>query len=215
MSIRVLIADDHRLFREGIEKLITASPDIDVVGHAENGKEAIEQVKKLSPDVIVLDLNMPDMNGVEVIKALHKESIDVKALVVSMHSNSFYIINTLEAGGLGYLLKDCAYEQLIDAIGVVSQGKKYLCSSVTEILINDYLKRGKDIDHNGESLTKKELDVLKSIALGKSTREISESMVISIKTVNTHKVNILEKLQLKTTADIIKYAIKKGIVSLD
>ncbi|MDP2336358.1 MAG: response regulator transcription factor [Bacteroidota bacterium] len=214
MSIRILIADDHQLFREGIVTLLSASPQIEIVDQAENGQEAIEKAKKLKPDIVIMDLSMPVINGVDATRILHKELPGIRVLALSMHCDKHYIKEALEAGVSGYLFKNCTYDQLIEAINTVYQGEKYLSAKITEVLIRDYLSKEEEVHDNSEELSERESEILKLMAEGKSTREISDVLFISVKTVGTHKQHILEKLNLKSTADLIKYAIKKGIVGL-
>lgn len=213
MPIRILITDDHQLFREGISNLLSASPQIEIVGQAENGQQAIEKARQLKPDIVMMDLSLPLINGVEATRILQKELPQTKILVLSMHAEKNYIKEALEAGAAGYLSKDCTYDQLIEAINSVHQGKKYLSGNITEVLIQDYLNKEAVPEIKAE-LSERESEILKLIAEGKTTREMADVLFISVKTVGTHKQHILENLQLKTTADLIKYAIKKGIVSL-
>ena len=215
MPIRILITDDHQLFREGIVNLLSDSSHIEIVGQAENGQEAIEKARELKPDIVIMDIGMPVLNGVDAICILHKELTDMRVIVLSMHSNKLYIKKALEAGADGYLFKNCTYDQLLEAINSVYQGKKYLSDKITEVLIQDYLSKEKEINHNSQELSERESEILKLIAEGKSAREISELLFISVKTVGTHKQHILKKLNLKSSADLIKYAIKKGIVGLE
>lgn len=213
MTIQILITDDHQLFREGIANLLSASPHIDIVGWAENGQQAIEKARKLMPDIVIMDLSLPVINGVDATRILTKELPATKILVLSMHAEKNYIKEALEAGAFGYLFKNCTYDQLIEAINTVHQGKKYLSDKITEVLIEDYLNK-EAVSESGPELSEREAEILKLIAEGKTTREIADLLFISIKTVGTHKQHILENLKLKSTADLIKYAIKKGIVSL-
>lgn len=215
MTIRILITDDHQLFREGIANLLSASPQIEIVGQAENGQQAIEKAKQLKPDIVIMDLSLPVVNGVDATRILHKEVPATKVLVLSMHADKNYIKEALEAGASGYLFKDCTYDQLIEAINTVYQGKKYLSNKITEVLIHDYLNRDEVTPDNDQGLSERESEILRLIAEGKSTREIADSLFISVKTVGTHKQHVLEKLNLQSTAGLIKYAIKKGIVGLD
>lgn len=214
MSIRILIADDHQLFREGIANLLSASLQIEIVGQAENGQEAIEKAKNLKPDIVIMDLSMPVINGVDATRILHKELPETRVLVLSMHCDKHYIKEALEAGASGYLFKNCTYDQLIEAVNTVYRGKKYLSDKITEVLIQDYLSKEEKVCDNSQELSERESEILKLKAEGKSTREISDMLFISVKTVGTHKQHILEKLNLKSIADLIKYAIKKGIVEL-
>jgi len=214
MSIQILITDDHQLFREGIVNLLAASPEIKIVGQAGNGLEAIEMSRTLNPDVVIMDLSLPVINGVDATRILHQELPAIRILVLSMHADKHFIKEALEAGASGYLSKNCTYSQLIDAINTVYQGKKYLSAKITEVLIDDYLNKDEDAMGIQQELTERESEILKLIAEGVSARDISTQLFISVKTVGTHKQHILDKLNLKSTVDIIKYAIKKGIISL-
>ncbi len=215
MKIKVLIADDHQLFRQGLINLLSESQEINLVGHADNGKDAYEKAVIYSPDVILMDISMPVMGGEEATRLVKKQMPQVKVIALTMHSDKHYIKSMLEAGVDGYLFKNCTYNQLIDAIKTVSSGKKYLSGDITETLINDYLNKETDKENNQSELTERELDVLKLYAEGKTTREISDTLFVSIKTVGTHRQHIMEKLDIKTTVEMIKYALKKGIITLD
>lgn len=214
MPIRILIADDHQLFREGLTQLM-ADPAIEVVGYAENGKEAVSRSKELKPDIVIMDIGMKIMNGIEATQLLQKEQPNVKVIGLSMHADNNYIKAMLEAGAWGYLLKNCSYQQLMDALFSVFKGNKYLSDEITDIVINNYLTTQNHNHHHSSELTEREYDVLKQYGKGKSTREIADTLFISEKTVATHKQHILKKLDLKSSADLIKYALKNGIVSMD
>jgi two-component system response regulator NreC len=214
MPIRVIIADDHQLFREGLVNLLSESKNIEIVAEAENGKEAIIKARELNPDIVIMDIGMPVLNGVEATGKLLKESPDMKVIALSMHSDKQYIKGMLEAGASGYLFKNCTYNELIEAINTVFAGKKYLSDQITEIVIQDYLGKEEVTQNNDPELTERESEILKLIAEGKQTREISDLLFVSVKTIGTHKQHILEKLNLKTTTDLVKYAIKKGIITL-
>jgi len=214
MGIKVLIADDHQLFREGLVNLLSTASDIEVIAEAKDGNETTEKTVQLKPDVALIDIGMPGMNGIEATKILKKEIPAVKIIAVSMHSDKQFVKGILEAGADGYLLKNCTYRQLIDAIYSVFSGKKYLSDEITGMVIKGYLEPS-DADSEGDvELSERENEILKLYAEGKSTREISEKLFISIKTVGTHKQHILEKLELKSNADMVKYAIKKGLIQL-
>ncbi len=214
MGIKVLIADDHQLFREGLVNLISSAPDIEVIGEAKDGKEAVEKTKSLQPGVVLLDIGMPRMNGIEATRIIKKQIPQVKVIAVSMHSDRQFVKGILEAGADGYLLKNCTYRQLIDAIESVVDGKKYLSEDITEMVIQGYLDPADEAAANQPELSERELEILKLYAEGKSTREISEKLFISVKTVGTHKQHIFEKLDLKSNADMVKYAIKEGLIQL-
>lgn len=213
MTIKVLIADDHQLFREGLVNLISSAPDIEVIGEAKDGLEATKKAKKLKPDLILIDIGMPNMNGIEATKTIKRDDPAIKIIAVSMHSDRQFVKGVLEAGADGYLLKNCTYRQLIDAIQSVVSGKKYLSDDITEMVIQGYLDPEEDME-NKNDLSEREMEVLKLYAEGKSTREISERLFISVKTVGTHKQHIFEKLGIKSNADMIKYAIKEGLIQL-
>jgi DNA-binding NarL/FixJ family response regulator len=214
MTIKVLIADDHQLFREGLVNLISSAPDIEVIAEAKDGKEATEKTKQLKPDVVLIDIGMPEMNGIEATRILKKQQSGVKVIAVSMHSDRQFVKGILEAGADGYLLKNCTYRQLIDAILSVVEGKKYLSDDITEMVIKGYLDPAEDVHDNQSELSEREKEILKLYAEGKSTREISEKLFISVKTVGTHKQHIFEKLGLKSNADMVKFAIKEGLIQL-
>lgn len=215
MSVKIIIADDHQLFREGLVNLLSNTPDIEIIAQAEDGKDALHKARKLSPDIILMDIAMPVMTGVRATELLSKELPDIKVIALSMHSDKEYIKGILEAGASGYLFKNCTYNQLIEAINTVSAGKKYLSDKITEVLIEDYIGKEAETDTELANLSKREQEVLKLLAEGKSVREISELLFLSVKTVGTHKQNIFDKLKLKSTADLVKYALKQGIISLE
>lgn len=215
MKIKVLIADDHQLFREGLINLLSESSEIDLIGYADNGKDAYEKAVIYNPNVILMDISMPVMGGEEATRLIKKQIPAIKVIALTMHSDKHYIKSMLEAGVDGYLFKNCTYNQLIEAIKTVVSGKKYLSGDITETLIDDYLNQETDKESEDSDLTERELEVLKLYAEGKTTREISEALFVSIKTVGTHRQHIMEKLDIKTTVEMIKYALKKGIISLD
>lgn len=215
MAIKILIADDHQLFREGLINLLADTPEIQIVAHAENGKTAIEKAIDYHPDIVIMDIGMPVLNGIETTKLLKDKMPKIKVIALSMHSDKQYIKGMLEAGASGYLLKSCTYNQLIEAVNTVYSGKKYLSDEITDVIIDNYLGKETAASSHGTKLSGRESEVLKLFAEGKSSREISELLFISIKTVGTHRQHILEKLELKTITDIVKYALKKGIIPLE
>jgi len=212
MKIKVLIADDHQLFREGISNLLFPQENIEVIAQAENGLVAVNKVKQYKPNVVLLDIAMPEMNGIEACKKIKNLSPDTKIVTVSMYSDRQYVKGVLEAGADGYLLKNCTLRQLTDAIQSVYQGKKYLSEDITEMVISGYLTAGKADEDEFKTLSEREKEIFILLAKGKSTKEISEKLFISVKTVGTHKQNILDKMNMNTNADIVKYALKKGLI---
>ncbi len=215
MKIKLIIADDHQLFREGLINLLQSAENIEVIAQAENGQDAIDKVKHFKPDVLLIDIAMKGMNGIEATKHLKVQTPELKIIAVSMHSDKQYVKGMLEAGADGYLLKNCTYRQLTDAIQSTYQGKKFLSEDITEIVIDGYLHSTPEDSDNYTQLSEREKEIFILLAEGHSTREIGEQLFISVKTVGTHKQNILEKLELKTNSDIVKYALKKGLISLD
>lgn len=214
MKIKVMIADDHLLFREGLVQLLLASPDIEVVAQAKDGKDAIEKARQFAPEVILIDIGMPVMNGIEATRLIKQEMPDVKVIAVSMHSDKQYVSGILKAGADGYLLKNTTYEQLTDAIKSVHKGKKTLSDDIANVVISGYLQPSLGEADDLENLSEREREVLQLYAEGKTTREIAEQLFISIKTVGTHKQHIQKKLDLYSTTDMIKYALKKGLISM-
>ena len=213
MKIKILIADDHQLFRDGIENLLSNSDAIQIIGQAATGKETLKLVKDLLPDIVLLDIGMPEMNGIQAAEKISKDFPDVRIIALSMYADKMNVKKMLESGAMAYLFKDCTYSQLIEAIQLVHSGKRFLSSTISDLLINDYL--GVEDEKNKESdLSDREYEVLKLIAEGCTTREIAEKLFVSVKTIGTHKQNILEKLDLKTNADIIKYSLKNGLIAL-
>lgn len=214
MKIRLMIADDHQLFREGLVNLLSDTNDIEIVGQACDGKEAIEMAEKLTPEIVIMDIGMPIYNGIEAASILKKKFPEMKIIALSMHSEKHYVKEMLEAGASGYLFKNCTYQQLIEGIHTVFAGKKYLSDTITEVLIHDYLNKTEDTKPSLPNLplSPRETEILKLFASGKSTKEIANQLFVSIKTVGTHKQHILEKLELKSTTDLVKYAIKYKLI---
>jgi DNA-binding NarL/FixJ family response regulator len=215
MKIKVLVVDDHQLFREGIVTLLFSAENIEVIAQAEDGLDAIEKAKHYKPDVVLLDITMPRMNGIEATKKLKALMPGIKIVSLSMHSEKQYVKGVLEAGADGYLLKNCTNRQLTDAIQSVYDGKKYLSEDITGMVISGYLAPSNSEASEYEKLSVREKEIFHLFAEGKTTREISDVLFISVKTVNTHKQNILVKLELKSNTDIVKYALKNGLINLD
>lgn len=216
MVITILIVDDHQLFRQGLIKMLGGVDDFEVLAEARNGTEAIEKTRILKPDVILMDIGMPEISGVEATRYIRQHYPETKIIALTMHADKHYVQAMLAAGVHGYLFKNCTYAQLVEGITQVHQGKKYLDGMSTEILIDSYLGQDEQeaSQHQDPRLSGREFEVLKLYAEGKSTKEISERLFISVKTVGSHKQNICEKLGLSSTADMIKYALRNGITEL-
>ena len=214
MAITILIADDHQLFREGLVNLINGNNGMEIIGQAENGRQVVDMASEMDPDVILMDIGMPEINGIEATRILKKNRPGMKIIALSMHSDKQYIKGMLEIGASGYLLKNSTVDQTIEAIRTVYKGKKYLSSTITEALINNYLGKDRRNGFDAGELTNREFQVLKMYAEGKETREIAKLLFLSVKTVGTHRQNICEKLSIRNTADMVKYAIKHEIIDL-
>jgi DNA-binding NarL/FixJ family response regulator len=213
---RVLLADDHKIIRDGLRSLLEKEKDMVVAGEAENGRQALQLTRKLNPDVIILDISMPDLNGIDAAKQILGEQPSVKIVALSMHSEKQYVEGMIKAGVSGYLLKDTAFEELVKAVRLVCAGKKYLSPDITDIVLRDYLSPPdvKDIEQ-APDLTLREREVLQLLAEGRATKEIAERLNISIKTVESHRKNIMSKLNLHTVAELTKYAVRHGITSIE
>ena len=217
-KIRILLADDHAILRAGLVRLLGEEKDIEVVGEAENGREAVQKVQELHPDIVLMDIGMPVMNGMEATKQIKKRDQDVKILVLTMHDNEEYLFQVLQAGAAGYVLKKAADSDLVNAIHVVSRGDCFLYPSAAKMVVEDYLEKlrhGQEPTSSYDTLTDREREILTHVAEGYTNREIAESLFISVKTAETHKANIMEKLNLHKRAELVKYAIKKGMLQVD
>lgn len=210
--IRVLLADDHAVLRAGLKALLNAEADIEVVGEAADGSEAVDRARALRPDVIVMDIQMPRMSGLDATKALRAEGSAAKILILTMHAESQYLLPLLEAGGGGYVLKSGADTELIEAIRTVHRGEVFLYPAATKLLVDGYLDRsGRDgVPYDG--LTEREREVLKLVAEGFSGTEIAEQLIISPKTVDTYRERIMQKLGVRHRYELVRYALRKGML---
>jgi two-component system response regulator NreC len=215
--ITVLLAEDHTIVRKGLRSLLDAEADIQVVGEAENGREAIDKVEQLLPDIVVMDIAMPGLNGLEATRQIKKRFPHVRILVLTVHTNEEYVLQILRAGASGYLVKQAAPTELISAIQAAHQGEAFLSPSISRKVVDDYILRAglTDEPDSFEKLTDREREVLQLIAEGASTREIAEQLHISVKTAETHRAHLMEKLDMRSTAELTQYAIRKGVISLD
>ncbi len=213
-KIRILLVDDHAILRAGLRALLRAEADIEVVDEASDGKEAVAKTEKLSPDIVLMDISMPVMNGLEATRRIHQSCPQVRVLVLTIHDNEEYLFQVLEAGGSGYLVKKSADTELISAIRAVHRGEAFLSPMAAKMVIGRYLHvvgRGEG-KQNYDELTSREKDVLKLIADGYTNQEIADHLIISVKTVETHRTHILKKLELHTRADLVKYARSHGLL---
>lgn len=216
MSIKILLADDHKIFREGIHSLLDKEPDMEVVAGADNGKETVRLAQELNPDVVVMDITMPDLNGIEATHQIKKKVPDVKVLCLSMHSDRKFVLEMFRAGASAYLLKNCAFKELTRAIHTVVANQFYVSPEITHIIIDESLANQTAVTSSIRSvLTAKELQVLQLIAEGHNIKEIALFLNKSAKTIETHRRRIMKKLNIHNVAGLIKYAISEGLTSLD
>ncbi|MBP1932697.1 response regulator [Ammoniphilus resinae] len=216
--IRLLIVDDHAVVRSGLSMLLGAKPNIKVVGEASEGNEAIEKAEELEPNVILMDLSMPHgKDGLTATTEIKKMFPKIAILILTMHDDEEYLFRVIQAGASGYILKSAPHDELVSAIESVSTGQAYLYPSATKKLMTEYLEKLKQGDNNDiyEHLSDREKEVLALIVKGYSNKEIAEQLVISVKTVETHKSNLMEKLKLKTRPELVKYAVKKGLLNYE
>ncbi len=214
-KIRILIADDHTILRQGIRSLLEREPDIQVIGEAEDGHTAIKLAGELQPDVVLMDISMPLLNGLEATRQIRRDSPSVKVLILSMYDNEDYIRQSLSAGAMGYILKDADVNELLAAIRAVYQNDAVLSPAITRLVIEDYLRWGdrSNVDLS-DGLSPREREVLQLIAEGHTNKQIAEILCISVKTVQAHRANIMSKLDLHDRSDLVKYAIRKKIIEI-
>ncbi len=216
-SVRLLLVDDHAVLRAGLRMLLSADPELQIVGEAETGSEGVRMAEELRPDVVLMDISMPDMNGIEATRRIKACCPDIAVLALTMHEDDQYFFEMLSAGASGYVPKRAAPNELIGAIHAVSGGGMFLFPSVARVLVNEYLQR-RDAPSAGargfEELTEREREVLALIAEGHSNQDIADALVISVKTVNRHRENIMAKLNLHSRVELVRYAIEKGLIEL-
>ncbi len=214
MSVKVFLADDHKMFREGLKAQLDNVEDMVVVGEASNGREAVNMLEELKPDIAVLDVAMPMLNGIEATRNVLKTSPDLKIVMLSMLADQMYVVEALKAGASGYLLKEESFNQLLEAINIVLSGKVFLSKSIEEVMMEDLVTqiRNGDMEKHIDPLTDREREVLQLIAEGKTSREAAEILSVSVSTVDTHRKKIMDKLSIHNTAGLVKYAIKNKII---
>lgn len=217
MNIRIFLADDHEMMREGLKALIDKEPELQVVGQADNGADTVEATSRLHPHVVVMDVAMPDLNGIEATRKIVDANPQTKVVALSGHANKEFVREMLTAGASAYVLKKRAYEELGRAIGEVMKGKKYLSPDIARGVVDDYIELSSGTVENPAFtvLTAREREILQQLAEGKTTKEMAHAMGVSVKTVETHRRNIMEKLDLHSVAELTKYAIREGVTSID
>ena len=216
MSTKVLLVDDHALIREGLRSLLEKQPDVQVVGEAEDGRKAKELVAELSPDIVIMDVTMPRLGGIEATRQITDEFPSVKVIALSIHSKRRFVADMLSAGAAGYILKECLFDELVQAIQAVAAGGRYLSPRITDVVVDDYVKRlSGGAESPLASLTGREREVLQLVAEGKSTKQIAVELHVSTKTIEANRRQIMEKLDMHSVAELTKYAIREGITALD
>ena len=216
MSIRVVLADDHRILREGLRSILEVEGDIEIVGEADNGRDTVKLVRQLEPEVVIMDVAMPDLNGVDATVQIKNADVESRILALSMHGDGQYVRGMLQAGASGYILKDCASEELATAIRTVMKGRVYVSPDVAGTIVGDYVQHlSGEVTATAPTLSSREREVLQLIAEGRSTADIAELIHVSVKTVETHRKRLMDKLELRSVAELTKYAIREGITSLN
>ena len=213
--LRIVLADDHTILREGLRALLSADPNIDIIGEAQDGREAVRCVEKLGPDLLLMDLSMPRMSGLDAISEIKKRFPETKIIALTVHKTEEYLLTTLQAGAEGYVLKDATHDELVMAIHNVMAGKPYLSPGISGKVIEGYLEGKEDSlsVSSWQKLSQREREVLKLIAEGYKNKEIAEELCISLKTVEKHRANLMKKLDLHNAAGLTVYAVEKGLVS--
>ncbi len=217
MTIRILIADDHQIVREGLRNLLEREPDMRVVAEADDGRATVRMVREISPEVVIMDVAMPDLNGIEATRQIVAEFPKIKVIALSMYADQRFVLNMLKAGASGYLLKDCAFEELARAIRLVMSHKTYLSPGVTDIVVKDYTSGGNSSGQPSvfSILSPREREVLQLMAEGKSTSQIAGLLHVSVKTIETHRQQVMHKLDIHSVAELTKYALREGLTFLE
>jgi len=213
--IRILLADDHTVMRNGLRLLLERQPNLTVVGEASDGRETVRLAEQLSPNLVVMDIAMPNLNGIEAARQIGTSNPDIAIIILSMHSDESYVIRALKAGARGYLLKDSAEGDLIAAIHAITDGKSFFSPAISRILVEDYMRQleQQHVEDTYELLTAREREILQLLAEGKTNKEVAAMLNLSIYTVETHRTHILQKLNLHSVPELILYAVRKGIIA--
>lgn len=213
VKIRIVVVDDHAVLRAGLRALLNAEHDMEVVGEAANGREAIQRAEELRPDVMVMDLSMPLMGGLDATKAIAEKGLPTRVLVLTVHAEHQYLLPVLQAGGAGYVLKQAADTELIQAIRTVHRGEAFLYPAAANLLLADYRRRVAASEHEFDGLSEREREVLKFTAEGFSSQEIADRLIISAKTVDTYRQRVMDKLDIHHRSELIRYALRKGLLT--
>jgi len=216
MSIKVLLVDDHAIIREGLRSLLEKQPEMEVIADTDDGRKALDLVQKLLPNIVIMDISMPGLNGIEATRQITAEFPDVKVIALSIHSKRRFVADMLSAGATGYILKECLFDELVQAIKAVAAGGRYLSPRITDLVVSDYVKRlSATADSPFEALTTREREVLQLVAEGKSTKQIALELHVSTKTIEANRRQIMEKLDIHSVAELTKYAVREGLTTLE
>lgn len=216
MRLRIMLADDHRLFRDGLRTLLSQQSDMEVVGEAVDGPGVLTSARELRPDILLMDISMPGLNGIEATRRVLAEYPTIRIIMLSMHADQRYVSESLRAGALGYVLKDSAIDELLTAIRTVSRGQRFLSGSIASVILEEYVALAKERANSAFSaLSPREREVLQLLAEGKSTKEMAAHLKVSVKTVESHRKQIMDKLNIHSVAELTKYAIREGLTPLE
>jgi DNA-binding NarL/FixJ family response regulator len=216
MSIKVLLVDDHAIIREGLRSLLEKQPEMEVIADTDDGRKAHQLVRELSPDIVIMDITMPGLNGIEATRQITAEFPDVKVIALSIHSKRRYVADMLSAGATGYILKECLFDELVAAIKAVAAGGRYLSPRITDVVVSDYVKRlSASADSPFEALKDREREVLQLVAEGKSTKQIALELHVSVKTIEANRRQIMDKLNIHSIAELTKYAVREGLTTIE
>jgi DNA-binding NarL/FixJ family response regulator len=213
MPVKILIADDHKIVRDGLTALIDKEADFEVVGQAANGRQAVKGVRAQQPDVVIMDLSMPEMNGIDAASEILEEFPQCKIIILSMHTDKRFVNGALQAGVSGFLLKECAYKELNNAVRAVCNNQSYLSPQIAHLVVDSYRQQLKS-ENKAEALTTKEREVLQLLSEGHQTKEIAEKLHVSVKTIEARRRTIMDKLNIPSVAGLVRYAIREGISEL-
>ena len=216
MSVKILLADDHTIVRQGLRSLLEKEPEMEVVGEAEDGRKAMQLVRELEPDIVIMDITMPNLNGIDATHEIVSKFPEVKVIALSIHSNKRFVAGMLKAGASGYILKECLFDELVQAIRAVAGGVSYLSPRITGVVVEDYVEHlVATVDSPLAKLTDREHEVLQLLAEGRTAKQIALELHVSPKTIESNRHNIMEKLDIHSLAELTKYAIREGLTSLE
>jgi two-component system nitrate/nitrite response regulator NarL len=218
-NTKILIVDDHEVVRDGLKNILNSLDYISIAGEAGNGEDAVKMYSSLKPDLVIMDISMPGMNGIEATRVIKERDPDARILILTMHDNQEYLNQIIRSGAKGFILKNTDKEELLDAVKTVASGDNFFSKDISKLIIDNYIRTAKETEKNDGykevPLTKREIEILKLIASGYSNQEIANILYISYNTVDTHRKNIMHKLSIKNTAGLVRYAIEKGLISLN